>query len=59
MSTSPDHSAEAFFRELRAAFSQTWQTTEMPLRHDAVLQQAWSSFDGNVAIQSEGQPPIA
>ncbi len=31
----------------------------MPLRHDAVLQQAWSSFDGNVAIQSEGQPPIA
>ena len=59
MSTSTDHSAEAFFRELRAAFDQTWHTTATPLRQEAVLQQAWNSFDGNVAIQSEGQPPIA
>lgn len=24
-----------------------------------MLQQAWDSFDGNVALQSEGQPPVA
>ena len=59
MSTPTDHSAEAFFRELRDAFSQTWQNTAVQARSDAVLQQAWNSFDGNVAIQSEGQPAVA
>jgi Fe-S-cluster containining protein len=54
-----DHSAEAFFRELRAAFNQTWHHTPTDHRRDAVLQQAWDSFDGNIEIQSEGQPPVA
>lgn len=59
MSPSTDHSAEAFYRELRAAFNHTWHGMAAPLRSEAVLQQAWNSFDGNVAIQSEGQPAVA
>lgn len=56
-----DHSAEAFFRALRGAFEHTLgepgaASTE---RCQAAMAQAWDSFDGNVAIQSEGQPPIA
>jgi len=46
-----DHGAEAFFRDLRGAFERT-QT-------DALMLLAWDSFDGNVAIQSEGQPSVA
>lgn len=59
MSSPPDHSAQAFYRELRTAFNHTWQGTPAEARSEAVLQQAWSSFDGNVEIQSEGQPPVA
>jgi len=47
-------SAQAFFRDLRAALAHTLRT-----QGEAVLLQAWDSFDSNVAIQSEGQPPIA
>ena len=54
-----DHSAEAFYRELRTAFNQTWQSAPDAARSEALLQQAWNSFEGNVALQSEGQPPIA
>lgn len=54
---STEASALAFFRELRGAFATTLSdprpTTE------AVLGQAWDTFEGNVAIQSEGQPPVA
>lgn len=59
--TSDDHGAEAFFRDLRGAFEHTLGApgaTDAD-RCQAVMLQAWDSFDGNVAIQSEGQPPIA
>jgi Fe-S-cluster containining protein len=55
----PDHSAQAFYRELRTAFNQTWQDAPDAARSQALLQQAWNSFEGNVALQSEGQPPVA
>lgn len=54
-----DHSAQAFYRELRTAFNQTGQGTPEAARSQALLQQAWNSFEGNVALQSEGQPPVA
>lgn len=46
-----DNGAEAFFRDLRGAFERT--------PTDALMLQAWDSFEGNVAIQSEGQPNVA
>jgi len=54
-----DHGAQAFFRDLRAALVHTLRTQDEATRTQAVLLQAWDSFDGNVAIQSEGQPAIA
>src|SRR3990167_7790200 len=59
--TSDDHCAEAFFRDLRGAFEHTLggPGATGADRCQAVMLQAWDSFDGNVAIQSEGQPPIA
>lgn len=68
VNTSSDNGAEAFFRELRGAFERTLgsQPAEPSAPNaldatqtDAVMLQAWDSFEGNVAIQSEGQPPIA
>ena len=68
MNAAADNGAEAFFRDLRGAFERTLlQAQRVPAAPkvfdatvmDAVLLQAWDSFDGNVAIQSEGQPPIA
>lgn len=59
--TAPDASAEfgplAFFRDLRAAFATTLRGA--PPAHHAALQQAWDTFDGNVAIQSQDEPAIA
>lgn len=55
MNDAADHGAEAFFREQRGAFELTLGTAG----HEATLLQAWDSFDGNVAIQCEGQPPVA
>jgi hypothetical protein len=52
-------SPQAFFCDLRQAFSQTLADPAKATGVDAALQQAWDSFDGNVAIQCEGQPPIA
>jgi Fe-S-cluster containining protein len=52
-------SAEAFFRDLRAALTHTLHAQGEATRIEAVLLQAWDSFDGNVAIQSEGEPAIA
>lgn len=46
--------AEDFFRQQRAAFAHTLATQGT----EATLLQAWDSFDGNVAIQCEGQPPV-
>ncbi|MDO8319880.1 YkgJ family cysteine cluster protein [Rhodoferax sp.] len=68
MNPSSDHGAEAFFRDLRRAFERTLGVTsthaDVTQPADAslvqaVMIQAWDSFEGNVAIQSEGQPPIA
>jgi Fe-S-cluster containining protein len=63
-----DNGAEAFFRDLRGAFERTLGTAPLAPNAsnepaatltDAVMLQAWDSFEGNVAIQSEGQPPVA
>jgi Fe-S-cluster containining protein len=60
VNTTSDHNPQAFFRDLRAAFGHTLQdTANGPKNVDSALQQAWDSFDGNLAIQCEGQPPIA
>jgi len=49
-----EQGAEDFFRQQRAAFAHTLATQGT----EATLLQAWDSFDGNVAIQCEGQPPV-
>lgn len=49
-----EQGAEDFFRQQRAAFTHTLATQGT----EATLLQAWDSFDGNVAIQCEGQPPV-
>ena len=54
MSETNDHGAEHFFREQRAAFEHTLDTASA----ETALLQAWDSFEGNVAIQCEGQPPV-
>lgn len=57
--SNPDqHGALAFFRDLHGALSRTWDQQPSAQRLHAVLAQSWDSFDGNVAIQSEGQPAI-
>jgi Fe-S-cluster containining protein len=56
---SSDNGTEAFFRDLRAAFERTLCDAQPEALTQAVLMQTWDSFDGNVAIQSEGQPPVA
>lgn len=49
-----------FFRNLYETFGQTWDAAahrpdqQLP----AVLSQAWDSFEGNVQLQTEGEPPI-
>lgn len=53
-----EHGAVAFFRDLHTALKTTWDQQPAPQRLTAVLSQAWDSFEGNVAIQSEGQPAI-
>jgi Fe-S-cluster containining protein len=59
VNNSLDNGTEAFFRGLRGAFERTLGTTPPEARTQAVLMQAWDSFDGNVAIQTEGQPTVA
>ncbi|MFP8779775.1 YkgJ family cysteine cluster protein [Hydrogenophaga sp. RWCD_12] len=54
MNDNHDHGAEHFFREQRAAFEHTLATAGA----ETALLQAWDSFEGNVAIQCEGQPPV-
>ena len=50
------HGPEALCRDLKAAFRLTLRTAGDPT---PLLVQAWDSFEGNVAIQAEGQAPIA
>lgn len=63
-STAPIHadasrSAQAFFVELQQAFGRTLvQRAGRAELLDGVLHQAWDSFDGNVALQVEGEPPL-
>jgi Fe-S-cluster containining protein len=59
VNTPSDNGTEAFFRDLRAAFERTLKHSTETALTETVMLQAWDSFDGNVAIQSEGQPPIA
>lgn len=59
VNTSSDNGAEAFFRDLRDAFDLTLGSATKASLTEAVMLQAWDSFDGNVTIQSEGHPPIA
>ncbi len=53
------NSAEAFFRDLRGAFERTLGDCAQASLTENVMIQAWDSFEGNLAIQSEGQPPVA
>lgn len=49
----------AFFRDLHDAFSRTWDAAGHPEQQlPAVLLQAWDCFEGNVQLQSDGEPPI-
>lgn len=66
--TSRGNDTVAIFRDLRCAFEHTLGAAsiepgvphELPATlTDAVMLQAWGSFDGKVAIQSEGQPTVA
>lgn len=57
MSDDSERGAEAFFNAQRAAFEHTLATAG-PQAVQATLLQAWDSFDGNVAIQCEGQPAV-
>jgi Fe-S-cluster containining protein len=58
------HGPEAFFRDMRQAFGRTLAQATASDAHrdnvnDALLGQAWDSFEGNLAIQCEDQPPVA
>ncbi|WP_085315783.1 YkgJ family cysteine cluster protein [Derxia lacustris] len=58
--TADDAGPLAFFKALHDAYSQTLERFRgNPRLIDAVLSQAFDSFEGNVALQSEGQPEIA
>ncbi len=65
MSVTKDlHGPDAFFQDLRQAFGRTLAQADACLARpdlvcDALLGQAWDSFEGNLAIQREGQPPVA
>jgi Fe-S-cluster containining protein len=56
----PARSAQAFFQDLQRAFDASLaRHAGQPGRVDALLAQAFDSFDGNVAIQCEDEPPLA
>lgn len=55
-----DDDALAFFKAQHRAFAETlaqWRGNGDMV--PALMSQAYSSFEGNVAVQAEGQPPIA
>lgn len=59
-SADTDHSARAFFLDLHRAFDATLRHhSRQPMLIQALLAQACDSFDGNVAIQCEAEPPLA
>jgi hypothetical protein len=49
----------SFFKALQGAFSETVETSGKPHLADGLALQAFDSFEGNIALQSEGLPPIA
>lgn len=54
------HGAQAFYQDLHRAFGATLAATAgQPVLIDALLSLAFDSFDGNVAIQCEQEPPLA
>jgi Fe-S-cluster containining protein len=64
---SPTHSSAAaasssplsFFQALHSAFTDTVQARQQqPALIDGLLAQAFDSFDGNVALQAEDEPPL-
>ena len=60
MSGAVDAGPLAFFKALHGAFCETLRIrVGKPELIEALLSQAFDSFDGNVAIQSEGLPAIA
>ncbi len=57
---SDDAGPLAFFKALHGAFGETLRIrAAKPELIEALLSQAFDSFDGNIAIQSEGLPAIA
>ncbi len=59
-SATADHSARAFFAGLQTALAGTLNDTiGRPLMIDALLHQAFDTFDGNVRIQCEEEPDLA
>ncbi len=60
MNATDDPGPLAFFKALHGAFATTLAARAgKPDLTEALLGQAFDSFEGNVAIQSEGLPPIA
>ena len=60
MSDGVDAGPLALFKALHAAFGETLRIRAgKPELIEALLSQAFDSFEGNVAIQSEGLPAIA
>lgn len=58
--SSTDAEARAFFQALHHAFDQTLATYQgQPMQLEALLSQAFDSFQGNLAAQCEGEPPLA
>ncbi|ASM77444.1 hypothetical protein VITFI_CDS1666 [Vitreoscilla filiformis] len=58
--TSPDTAARAFFQALHQAFDQTLVAYQgQPAWLEALLSQAFDSFQGNLAAQCDGEPPLA
>lgn len=54
-----EHSAQAFYRDMQSAFAATVTRQRGADLAGALVAQAADSFDGNLAIQMEGQPPVA
>jgi Putative zinc- or iron-chelating domain len=59
-SSSADDAARAFFQALHQAYAQTLATyRDQPAWLEALLSQAFDSFQGNLMAQCEGEPPLA
>lgn len=55
----PPNGVQAFFQDLQQAFGRTLdERVGRPELLDGLLAQAWDSFEGNVALQAEREPPL-